>query len=269
MPKVNANGIELYYEASGAGEPLIFIPGLGVSAELWSLQTKFFQSEYFTVSYDLRGAGRSSKPEGPYTMDQMAKDLNGLLDALEIDQPVNLVGASMGGIIAQAFIHEYPQRVKRLVLACTGVSVGDPHITYPPQFVTDKLANPGTTPEQKVDTFLQISYHPSFVAAHPELKQFLLSGRVEPQPAYAYRAQLAACADARPYYQWLREIAVPVLVIHGDDDLIWPLQNAKTLMQGIGDRAELVVLPKAGHVFMQEQPAQFNQALREFLRKPS
>ncbi|MBI1891712.1 MAG: alpha/beta fold hydrolase [Burkholderiales bacterium] len=269
MPIAQVNGINLYYEVAGSGEPVVFIPGLAVTTELWLFQTAFFKNEFQTISYDPRGAGRSDKPQGPYSMQDFSKDLNDLLDDLEIEQPVNLVGASMGGVIAQAFIHDYPHRVKRLVLACTGVSAGDPHVTFPPASVGQKVANPGTTLEERVDTILSISYHPAFVAKHPELRQAFLTRKTDPQPAFAYRAQLAACSDTRPYYKWLKDIKVPVLVIHGDGDLIWPLQNAHTLVKGIGENAELVVLKEAGHIFMQEQPLEFNQALLDFFKKPA
>ncbi|MBS1198895.1 MAG: alpha/beta hydrolase, partial [Proteobacteria bacterium] len=182
MPTANVNGIELYYECEGAGEPLVFVPGLGGTTDLWKLQTTVFKNSFQTISLDNRGAGRSAKPAGPYSMQQFAKDLNDLLDHLEISVPVNLVGASMGGIIAQAFIHDYPQRVKRLVLACSGVSGGDPHITLPSAYVQNKLGNPGNTPEEKTDTFLDIFYHPEFVAQHPEIRQLFLTRKSEPQP---------------------------------------------------------------------------------------
>ncbi len=268
MPTITANGINLYYEVSGAGEPLVFVPGLGGNTELWLYQTQFFKNDYCTVSLDNRGAGRSDKPAGPYSMQEFARDLHDLLNALNITEPVNLVGASMGGLIAQAFIHDYPQRVKRLVLACTGVSGGDPHITFPSEYVAKKLANPGTTPEEKIDTYLDIFYHADFVNAHPEIRNAFLTRKIEPQPAHAYQAQLAALADPRTYYQWLADIKIPVLVMHGDDDLVWPLQNARTLIEGLGSTAELYVMPGAGHVFMHEQPAEFNRALGEFLSKP-
>jgi pimeloyl-ACP methyl ester carboxylesterase len=268
MPKAHANGIDLYYEVSGEGEPLVFIPGLAGTTDLWLYQTSFFKDRYRVISLDNRGAGRSDMPDGPYSMQQFAKDLHDLLEVLEVNEPVNLVGASMGGLIAQAFIHDYPQRVKKLVLACSGVSGGDPHITFAAPEVAQRIGNPGATAEEKVQTYLDIFYHADFVAANPQLRQFFLSRKVDAQPPQAYQAQLAACSDPRPYYDWLADIQVPTLVMHGDEDLIWPLQNAHTLVAGTGGRAQLYVMEKAGHIFMHEQPLAFNQALDAFLRQP-
>jgi len=93
-----------------------------------------------------------------------------------------------------------------------------------------------------------------------------LKKKGEAQPPHAYQGQLGACADSRPYYEWLSDIEVPTLVIHGEDDLIWPVKNAETLKEGIGDNAQLYIMKESGHVFFQERPDEFNQKLLDFLR---
>jgi 3-oxoadipate enol-lactonase len=266
MPIAKINGINLYYELKGEGAPVLFIPGLGGGTELWTYQTEFFKKNYHTISLDNRGAGRSDKPYGLYTMHRFARDVEELLDHLSINEPVILVGASMGGIIAQAFIHYYPKRVKKLVLSCTGVSLADPHITLAPLSVQKKVANPGATPSQKLDTFIEIFYHPEFMAAHPEFRKTIISMSPDIQPPHAYLAQLAACADPKPYYQWLKEITVPTLVIHGRDDLVWPIQNAHTLMSGLGENGQLAIIEKAAHILMHEKPDEFNRILDTFFK---
>ena len=198
MPTAKINGIDLYFETSGQGQPLVFIPGLGGTTDLWYAQRAFFSERYHFISLDNRGAGRSDKPAGPYTMQQFADDLHALLDHLEIAEPILLVGASMGGIIAQAFIHDHPQRVAKLALVCSGVSGGDSHYVPPEQAVIDKILRPGNTPEEKIDTFLEIFYHPDFVSRHPQVRDYYLSRKIEPQPAHAYMAQLGACYDHAP-----------------------------------------------------------------------
>lgn len=267
MPTATINGINLYYETSGSGEPLVFVPGLGGTTDLWFCQKKYFSEHYQFISLDNRGAGRSDKPEAAYSMQQFADDLNALLDHLSISTPINLVGASMGGIISQAFIHDHPQRVKKLALVCSGVSAGDPHYTPTSEYVIGKIMNPGNTPEEKVNSFLEIFYHPEYAANHPEIRDFYLSRKVDPQPPYAYQAQLAACFDQRPYYEWLSDIHIPTLVYHGRDDAVWPLQNALTLKDGVGDFGTLAIMEKAGHVLMQEKAEEFNETLFNFLKQ--
>lgn len=266
MPSATINGINLYYEVSGAGEPVVFIPGLGGTTDLWFYQQRHFSKHYRFISLDNRGAGRSDKPPGPYTMQQFAEDLNGLLDHLGIAEPIRLVGASMGGIISQAFIHAHPQRVKKMALVCSGVSGGDPHYVPPSAYVMQKINAPGNSVEEKVDTFLEIFYHPEYTASHPEVRDIYLNRKIEPQPPHAYAAQLAACMDPQPYYQWLADIRVPVLVYHGRDDLVWPLQNAENLVKGLGGQGTLEVMEKAAHILMQEKPEEFNRNLDDFLK---
>lgn len=267
MTLATINGVNLYFEVAGDGEPLVFIPGLGGTTDLWIYQTRYFRDHYKVISLDNRGAGRSDKPPGPYTMQTFAQDLNALLDHLEITTPVCLVGASMGGIIAQAFIHDFPLRVKKLALVCSGVSGGDPHNVRSSDYVTQKLLNPGQTAEDKVNTFMEIFYHPQFVAKNPGLRDLYLKRKIDPQPPHAYTAQLTACMDPRPYFDWLGEIKVPTLVYHGRDDRVWPLQNALNLMTGLGAHGELAIMEDAAHILMQEKPDEFNQTLAAFLLK--
>ena len=265
MPKVKVNGINLYYEEYGQGEPLIFIPGLGGTTKLFFFQIPFFKEHFRVITFDNRGAGETDKPLGFYTMKMMAKDLNGLLDHLNIDEPIHLAGASMGGIIAQAFIKDYRERVKTLSLICSGVSGGDPHQTKSSDEILQKILNPGNTREEKIDTFLENFYYHKYVEQNPSLKDILLNLKIKPQPTYAYMSQLYACMDNRPYYEWLKEIDIPTLVMHGRQDLIWPLQNALTLKKGIGENCELSIIEEAGHMFFSEKPDEFNHILFEFL----
>lgn len=271
MPTLHINGIDIFYYDAGQGEPLVFIPGLGGTVELYAPQIAYFQQFYRVIVLDNRGSGRSSMPPGPYTMDQMAADLAGLLDALNITEPVCLVGGSMGGVIAQCFIHNYPERVKQLVLVCTGVSGGDPHITLPPMSVLQKLAAPGNTPRERLTSLFSIFYPAAFLEANPDLieKALAFAAVVGPQPDHARTAQLQAVQDTRPYYKWLAEIKVPVLIMHGEEDQVWPLKNARTLHEGTKGRAELALFPGAGHVLFQEQPAAFNARLEVFLKGES
>ncbi|TCS37420.1 pimeloyl-ACP methyl ester carboxylesterase [Paucimonas lemoignei] len=269
MPTLRVNGIDLYYEEQGSGAPLVMVPGLGGTVESWRAQIAHFKHRYRVIALDNRGSGRSSMPPGPYTMDDMAADLAGLLDALDITEPVRLVGVSMGGVLVQCFIHHYPERVAQLALVSTGVSGGDPRITFPSLAVLQKLAFPGATPRQRLQTLFSLYFHPRYLEAHPEVfdEAIQLYARIGAQPDHATRAQLQAVQDTRPYYKWLAKINVPVLVMHGEDDVVWPVKNAHTLVKGIGDNAELALFKEAGHVLFQEKQAEFNACLERFLEQ--
>lgn len=265
MPFYKANGINIHVEDIGDGEPLIMIPGLSGDSFLWRFQIDYFKDFFRVIAIDNRGAGKSDTPEEEYTMKMFAKDLNDLLDKMDIDDPINLMAASMGGIIAQSFIHDYPHRVKRLILACSGVSAGDPHYTMLDKNTYQKIENPGSTSEEKANSLVSIFYHKDFLKKNPDIANTYLERKRTPQPKHAYQAQLKACFDDRPYYEWLPDINIPTFIIHGNNDIIWPVQNAYTLLEGIGDNAEIYIMEKAGHILFHEKVEEFNKIVHDFL----
>src|SRR5205809_7891619 len=118
MPKVTVNGIRMFYEETGGGEPLILIMGFGGDHLAWAFQVRALAEHYRVVTFDNRGAGQSDAPEPPYTIRTMADDTAGLIAALGIER-AHVVGVSMGGMIAQELALAYPGRVRSLHLGCT------------------------------------------------------------------------------------------------------------------------------------------------------
>ena len=118
MPLVAVNDVELYYEARGSGAPLVLLGGLGLDVSEMGMLTGPLAGRFHVIAVDNRGAGRSAKPPGPYSIEQMAADVVGLMDRLELPH-AHLLGISMGGRIAMALALAWPGRVDRLVLAAT------------------------------------------------------------------------------------------------------------------------------------------------------
>jgi 3-oxoadipate enol-lactonase len=121
MPTARLNGITMYYEQHGAGEPLLLINGLGADITLLAPLIAWFARSFRVVAFDNRGAGRSDKPEAPYTIGLMAQDTVALMDALSLEQ-VTVLGISMGGRIALELALSCPDRVGRLVLVSTSAA---------------------------------------------------------------------------------------------------------------------------------------------------
>ena len=119
MPKQKVNRIEIYYEMHGQGDPLVLIMGLRRNAEWWYRQIPTLSKHFQVLVFDNRGAGRTDKPKMDYSIRLFADDTAGLMEALGIRE-ANILGVSMGGYIAQELALNYPDRVKRLVLGCTG-----------------------------------------------------------------------------------------------------------------------------------------------------
>jgi len=111
MPKIKTGDIQTYFEIHGAGEPLVFIHGLGSSGRDWQFQLPVFTPHFQVITYDVRGHGQTDKPPGPYSVPMFADDLKALLDALEI-RKAHIVGISMGGMIALQLTASCPDVVK-------------------------------------------------------------------------------------------------------------------------------------------------------------
>ena len=118
MPLTKLNGININYKVEGQGEPLVMIMGFAANQSSWIPQVPFFKKYYRVITFDNRGVGKSDKPRGPYSTKMMADDTVRLMDLLGIEKAY-IMGASMGGMIAQELAINYPQRVMKLVLACT------------------------------------------------------------------------------------------------------------------------------------------------------
>jgi len=121
MPLAKLDGVNINYQVEGRGEPLVMIMGFSATRSGWIRQIPFFRKHYRTVTLDNRGVGKSGKPPGPYSTRMMADDTLGLMDLLGIEK-AHVMGVSMGGMIAQELAINYPQRVMKLVLACTYAS---------------------------------------------------------------------------------------------------------------------------------------------------
>jgi 3-oxoadipate enol-lactonase len=118
MPKVQANDIDIYFEIKGAGEPLLLIAGFASDLTIWSKMVSPLAEQYRVIVFDNRGIGRSSAPDSPYTIRQMAEDTVGLLNEIGVDK-AHVAGHSMGGMIGQELVLAHPEKVESLILLAT------------------------------------------------------------------------------------------------------------------------------------------------------
>lgn len=265
MPRAKVNGIELYYEVHGPedAEPLLLIAGLGHSSKFWFPQVPGFSKYFKTIVFDNRGAGRSEKPDEPYSIAGMAADAVGLLDHLKIEQ-AHVLGASMGGYIAQEIGIEHPERMKRLVLLCTHYG-GPEYLELTGDLWKEILDIAGLSPEEIYRKGIRYSTTPGFFERDKELVEKLVQMRLEnPQPAYAFQRQFAAAAA---FYskERLQKIQTPTLILAGREDQIVPLELQERLAEAIPN-AQLKAIGNAAHLLFIEQPGEVNRAVIEFLR---
>lgn len=248
---------------AGARPPLVLVSGLGSDTILWFRQIPAWSADRCVVAFDNRGAGRSDKPEGPYAIAQLADDTAALLDALGLVR-ADVLGASMGGYVAQAFALRHPHRLRRLVLACT--AFGGAQSVAPAPEVLDALvareADPAASLRRSYDVFAGAPWR----QAHADLIEWLVAHRVRhPVPAHAFLSQVQAAA-AFDAADAVHRIAAPTLILHGTDDRVVPVENAYRLAERIPDTS-LCLVPGTGHIFFIEAADLVNAAVTAFLEE--
>lgn len=266
MPHTNGNGINLYYEVHGEGEPLLLIMGLSLNSKSWFRTLPALSEHFKVIIFDNRGTGHSDKPNKPYSIEQMAEDAKCVLDAAGEDSAY-VYGISMGGMIAQRLALMYPARVRSLVLGCT-TSGGETHV-QPSADVSMLMLSRGSsnaTPEEMAWATAPILYSQAFIEKHRELVAEDIQRRIEiPVLPYAYMLQLQACLGHNTYNE-IDQIKVPALVIHGDEDRLVPYENGVTLAEKI-PQAEFLTIRGAGHIYVTEANEFVNDRVLDFLKK--
>ena len=263
MARAKINGIEIAYNSSGSGDPVVLIGGFGMVKEGWVQQVAALEKHFQVITIDNRGAGESTVPSEPFTVADMAADVAGLLDRLGIDK-AHIFGVSMGGLIAQTLALDYPDRVRTAVLGCT--SHGGRHAVQPAPEVVQTLAalgKPGVSPEEAARKRIPVLLSDRFIREEPEkVEEFLklsLWYRLTPEGT---RGQVQALSFFNVKRR-LGEIRCPVLVITGDEDRMMPPENSRLLAEGIAG-AELYIVTGAGHSFFLEKPEEVNRVLLDF-----
>lgn len=232
------------------GTPLLLLEGMGGDIPGWRRNVPHLASRHQVIAYDFRGQGRSTMPAGRVTMATFVEDTVALLDELRTG-PAHVYGQSFGGMVAQELVLSHPASVRSLVLACT--SPGPSHAA--------KLPRRAHVPKGR--PYLAL-YSEEFAREHPDhVRDDLRSGT--PQSPAARHRQWQAMAE---WTSWdgLGSIACPTLVLHGSQDRVVSVENARILAARIPG-AELVILEGAGHVYHSEQPDAADAAVLEFLER--
>ena len=261
MPRARAgDGVEIYYETWGRGEPLLLIPGLGADLRIWACQRLAFGRRHRCIALDNRGAGRSGKPPGPYSLEQMATDATAVLDAERVDR-AHVVAYSMGSYAAQILAVTQPERVRSLVL----VGTARRHLDWR----RDLLAGWADTAARHGVHVMARQALP-WVMGRRTTRRFglwinLLWPVILQQPADAFVAQVdALLAATEDGLEGVADIDAPTLVVAGGDDRLTPPEEAEELA-ALMPRARSLTIPGAGHGLVLEAAPDFNEAVLRFL----
>jgi 3-oxoadipate enol-lactonase len=254
-----SGGVRIAFEERGSGPPLILIHGLGYGRWGWRPVLPSLAEQRRVIVFDNRGIGSSDVPPGPYSVRAMAEDAVAVLDAAAVDR-ADVVGTSLGGMVAQVIATDFADRVDRLVLAST--TPGSPHAVPFPSATVRLLAEaPSLDPLVALRRFVENALAPDAPEALVE-EIYALRLANPPDPA-GWQAQ-AAASGAFDGYGRLVEITAPTLVLHGDADRVVDCGNASLLAGRISD-ARLELFAGCGHLFFWEQPQRFASVVGEFL----
>jgi pimeloyl-ACP methyl ester carboxylesterase len=242
----------------------LLIAGLASDGLSWVMQRDALAQHYRVITCDNRGVGRSAKPAGPYTVQEMADDIVQGLDRLAISK-FSLLGHSLGGALAQQIALTQPQRVERLMLACS-FSHLQPHALAILESWSECLAL-GAGPDLMGKCLFPWLYSQDFLNAPGTLESALQALRAHPYPldSQGLAGQVAALRrfDSRPQ---LSKILAPTLVLAAERDSLVSLNSCQTLAEAI-PQAQFRVLPKTAHACLLETPEAFNEAILHFTTK--
>ncbi len=259
MSDLNIGGTSIHYVDKGQGPAVLFLHAYGPSLGMWDGQ-EALASRYRLVRFDARGFGGSPPGDSLLTMERIADDAAGLIERLRLG-PVILAGCSMGGYAAFAFARKYPSLLRGLVLVDTRAGADAPEARKSRAELAARVMKEG--PQPALDFFLPKVFGETTKNSRADVvarfKDMVLA--TSRQGLSDALHGIAARQDSTPF---LKEIAVPTLVVCGEEDLITPRAEAEIMQRGIKG-AELVMIPKSGHFPSMETPAEFNAALEKFL----
>ena len=267
MPTVKVGDINMYYEVHGQGEALILIPGLAANGRTsWLWQLPAFKKHYRVITYDPRSIGKSSRPKEPYGFRVLADDVVGLMDHLAIKK-ADVLGHSMGGLVAQELAIDYPDRVLKLVLVSSSLA-GGPTIPTNPAVAEALYYAEGTTEIDfsRVDTrktmkaVIGMSFNKRLYRIAMQLASRFF---VKLEELDGMWDQLRAISGHNTFDR-LHLIKAPTLVIAGAGDRIVPPHTSEVLAGNIPN-ARLIMVKDGSHVLTVEMTSRFNHEVLDFL----
>jgi pimeloyl-ACP methyl ester carboxylesterase len=251
----------LFFDDQGSGEPVVFLSGLGGDHRAFGVTTRHFSSRFRALALDARDSGRSDRADGPYSTADLADDVAGWLDTLGIER-ANVVGHSLGGLVAQELTIRHPEKVRSLVLASTHAGANPWRKAVIESWI---IARKAVEPADFARITMPLLVAPPFFHSKPQVEGLIrFAERNEwPQTPDAFERQARAAIDHEAHGR-LGSIRVPCLVLHGELDLVNPPNIARELAEQLAD-VRVVELPGVGHLPHIEAGPKFREVVGQFL----
>ena len=259
--QIRVGDIDISYKIFGKGDPLLLIPGFAMTMDGWDPVTLYkLSSNHTIIIFDNRGLGKTTVGTKTWTIEQFANDTAGLIDALGIKKPVDILGFSWGGYVAQELTLMHPQKVNKLILY--GTDCGGNATILSPQ-ISPELGRSIESGNATIDTFLSVIFPEEWINENAAYVQEVFSAAT---PVLEENIQ----HQAQTTYNWqgacdrLSSITKPTLVIIGTQDIVRPPANSIMLAEEIPG-AWIVQIRGGGHYVMFQYPEQFTAVLETFL----
>lgn len=261
MTLVQVGNIELDYERSGAGPPLLLIMGMSGTALSWGEPfLAQLRRSFDVIAYDHRGVGASTRLEGPVTTRELAEDAAGLLDALELDS-AHVLGISMGGMVAQELALAHGERIRTLALGCT--YCGGPGSVLIGEDAWRRVYEARASGDRELALRLgwEMNVSPAFASDQEAFHRYV-EVALRRAVAVAVIARQAEAVIEHDTSARLGDIALPTLVIHGTADRLLPVENGRMIAELIPG-ARLEIFEDVGHLFFWERPQRSAELILE------
>jgi 3-oxoadipate enol-lactonase len=258
---VDSAGVRIAWDDQGAGEPVLLVMGHAYPRTMWHRAARALTGGgYRVLTFDNRGAGESDKPPGAYTIAEMAADAVAVLDAAEVER-AHVYGVSMGGGTVQEITLAHPDRVRSLILGCTGAMSDDKAGQQRRRPIAEKLMAV-LPPRVTARLSVPLTYGP--IRDKRKVAEDLALIAANPAPPHGREGQGAAVAAYRSLDR-IGTISVPTLVLHGEADRIVPVAWGRELAATIPG-ARLITYPGAGHNYLTDVTERANADVLTFLR---
>ncbi len=265
MSFVEIENFKLYYEVKGQGEPLVLISGFASGAWLWFNQINDLAKYFQVITFDPRGISQSKLNENEtVSIKEIADDVCEILDELRINK-ASVLGTSFGGFVAQEFALRYPERLNKLILACT--SFGGVNHVLPDNFevISAFSATENLNNLERIRKFMIPAFTKDFAKNNfAVIEKTCLLREQNKVPETVYLQQLAS-ATTFDMQAKVSQIIAETLVISGDKDQVVPMQNSINLANMI-PKSRLEIIENSGHLFFIEQAEKFNKIVTEFVQ---
>ncbi len=255
------NGTKIFWTEQGAGEPLLLIAGLGAQHRTWRRIAPLLAEKYRVITFDNRGTGETEFPADElFTIPLMASDAKAVLDAANVEA-ANILGMSMGGMIAQEFALSFPEVTRTLMLTVTACG-GRNAIPAKPEVYFALQGGGSTTPEEAFWAMAEFIYDKN--TPRQMLEEDLDSRDGQFTKPENFMRQMHAIISWQGSFDRLSKINAPTLVLHGKTDQLIPCENSKILADEIPN-SKLVELENSSHIFTTDQTEKSAETILDFL----